>query len=73
MTGIQTQKPPNKHQLWTLTCKISGNSFLVREEFIKSSASPFPQLRSVTLDPVFNEKNEQTGIFEFQMEYLVGP
>ena len=73
MTGMQTQKPFNKHQLWTLTCKISGNFFLVREEFIKSSASPFQQLRSVTLDPVFNEKNEQTGIFKFQMEYLVGP
>jgi len=73
MTGIQTQKLPNKHQLWTLTCKISGNFLLVREELIKSSAPPFPQIRKVTLDPVFNEKNEQTGIFEFQMEYLVGP
>lgn len=73
MAGSQSQKPSIKHQLWTLTCKISGSFFLVREESIKSSASPFPQLRRVILDPVFNEKNEQTGTFEFQMEYLVGP
>jgi len=73
MAGSQSQKPSIKYQLWTLTCKISGNFFLVREELIKSSASPFPQLRRVTLDPVFNEKNEQTGTFEFQMEYLFGP
>ena len=73
MTGSLSQKPSIKHQLWTLTCKISGNFFLVREEFINSSASPFPQLRKVTINPVFNEKNEQTGTFEFQMEYLVGP
>jgi hypothetical protein len=73
MTGSLSQKPSIKHQLWTLTCKISGNFFLVREEFINSSASPFPELRKVTINPVFNEKNEQTGTFEFQMEYLVGP
>ena len=72
MTDSLSQKPSISHQLWTLTCKISGNFYLVREEFINSSASPFPQLRQVTITPVFNEKNEQTGIFEFQMEYLVG-
>lgn len=73
MTSSLSQESFIKHQLWTLTCKISGNFFLVRNELINSSASPFPQLRKVTLDPVFNEKNEQTGTFEFQMEYLVGP
>jgi len=73
MTGSLSQESFIKNQLWTLTCKISGNFFLVRNELINSSASPFPQLRKVTLDPVFNEKNEQTGTFEFQMEYIVGP
>jgi hypothetical protein len=73
MAGSQSQELSSKYQLWTLTCKISGNFFLIREEFINSSASPFPQLRKVTINPVFNEKNEQTGTFEFQMEYLVGP
>jgi hypothetical protein len=52
---------------------MSGNFFLVREEFLKSSDPPFPQVRKVTLAPIFNEKNEQTGTFEFQMEYVVGP
>ena len=73
MADSQSQKSSINHQLWTLTCKITGNFFLVREESIKSSASPFPQLRRVTLAPVFNRKNEQTGTFEFQMEYLIGP
>jgi hypothetical protein len=73
MADSQSEELSNKYQLWTLTCRISGNFFLVREESITSSAPPFPLLRRATLDPVFNEKKQQTGIFEFQMEYLVGP
>jgi hypothetical protein len=73
LADSQPQKSSINHQLWTLTCKISGNFFLIREESIKSSASPFPQLQKFTLTPVFNEKNQQTGTFEVQMEYLVGP
>lgn len=69
MTNSESQKASVEQQLWTLTCKITGNFILVKQNSIKALAFPFPQMRTFKVTPVKNETNQPT--FELRIEYLV--
>ena len=58
-------------QVWSLTCRISGNFFLVDAQDLASSHPPFASLRKLSIAPEFNKDNAQTGIFALQIDFVV--
>ena len=70
-SGITLGTETMNEQTWTLTCRISGNFFLVKREHISSSSLPFPAIRKLIIDPEFDEHNRQTGMFKLEMQYNV--
>lgn len=58
-------------QIWQLKSKIAGNFVLVNEERISSSHPPLPSIRKLVIDPEFDEKNNQTGIFKLDIWFAI--
>lgn len=59
-------------QIWTITAEIKAPfSLTADEQVLLSSEPPHAAIRNMCLDPVFNDKNEQTGDFVLTVSFVV--
>lgn len=58
-------------QLWTISAQIKGNFFLVAHEIIEVKEPIHPNVKGLIIDPEFDDKGEQTGIFNLKIDYLI--
>ena len=58
-------------QTWTINAKIKGNFFLVAHDIIKTTNFIHPNVRKLIIDPEFDNKEKQTGIFNLSIDYII--
>jgi hypothetical protein len=58
-------------QLWTAHALISSSLVLVKSEQLAYAAKPHPNFRSIIFTPQINDKGQQTGQFQIEIEFVI--
>ena len=60
----------NSHT-WILKTEIFSNFLLVGQDDFQLSTPPHPSFRNIKIEPVFNEKQKQTGRFMIEIHFVI--